>query len=58
MERVMNTKENRFTRALKNIQTDAKERYGDYMQIVRDNKKELIRGSVLDPDNHPSYDKR
>ena len=54
----MNTKENRFTRALKNIQTDAKERYGDYMQIVRDNKKELIRGSVLDPDNHPSYDKR
>lgn len=30
-------------------------RFGDIMQMVRENRATLLQGTILDPNNHPSY---
>lgn len=43
---------------INNIVTKISNAHKDYKLRVAENHKELIRGSVLDPNNHPSLDKK
>lgn len=41
-----------------NLKNIAEKTYGDFRQIASENRKILERGSVLDLNNHPSYDRK